>query len=337
MLSLLRHFRTGVQLKLFAGRIERAKPFWREQVRRSIDNNIRIRIAVMLTLQINFLLCSFQQVLSELSPEDSKRLLELNKAGLLEIGKRQRSNTRRAYFAYMLSQTACIGNAIPYDYSELMLDYLKDRSIFVRENALKALYHFGHPEDLSRALIVLSITGKNHSVKLLADGMMSFTGDMAQLADVLMRDFDRYSDCYRTAVVNYLIHLDDHRFDRVLIRKLKLEEFSANTVCSILRLFGKDTTARNERVLIKYAKNFDDERKWEAAAVAVLSLGNFAPNEIVISVLEEALTSRNWYVRMNSAKSLCQLGLSQDELDKILSTEDRYAKDAINYAISKVS
>ncbi|MBK5263014.1 MAG: HEAT repeat domain-containing protein [Peptostreptococcaceae bacterium] len=49
----------------------------------------------------------------------------------------------------------------------------------------------------------------------------------------------------------------------------------------------------------------------------------------------EKIKDPNWYIRHNSAKALVKIGTSRDRLNMILNGNDKYAKEALEYAIEK--
>lgn len=52
-----------------------------------------------------------------------------------------------------------------------------------------------------------------------------------------------------------------------------------------------------------------------------------------MQVLKRLLSSRNWYVRLNAAKSLEDLGLGYVELIDIFEGGDRYASEILRYCM----
>ena len=54
-----------------------------------------------------------------------------------------------------------------------------------------------------------------------------------------------------------------------------------------------------------------------------------------MQVLKRLLSSRNWYVRLNSAVSLKNLGITYSELSDIIDGNDRYASEIIRYCLQR--
>ena len=65
-------------------------------------------------------------------------------------------------------------------------------------------------------------------------------------------------------------------------------------------------------------------------------LGYYDDNDEVKDLLKKAVVSRNWYIRKNAAESLAQIGITDDDLNDIYSQNDKYANDAIKYAVGRM-
>ncbi len=52
-----------------------------------------------------------------------------------------------------------------------------------------------------------------------------------------------------------------------------------------------------------------------------------------LEILKKEISSKNWYVRHNAAKSLAVLNTDRDALADILQGNDRYAKEMLEYQL----
>ena len=82
------------------------------------------------------------------------------------------------------------------------------------------------------------------------------------------------------------------------------------------------------------SQNYNEE-EWEVAAVSARLLGGYTKTDELFHTLINSLTSRHWYVRMNSAEALCRIGIDVTEVEDINNGTDEYAKNAINYAMAR--
>lgn len=333
--AVLSHVFVGNYLRQFPNKVEYSVRYWTKAWKRCQKHNtwcMPKRKLKRITKSQKMI--ALHQFLEAFSEQERSRFLYENRLAVIEIVQQMKSKTKKAYFAYMLS-TLCVSTKnVGNVYGELMLQFIVLDSIFLRENALKALYHLGNPQMLQRAFSTLSQNSIYHSEKLISDGLAAYDSDKQMLIHCIMKEFEHYNDCYKLALVNYLNYYNEHTYDEILIDYLDSKKTSTDLNCSILRLIGKQVNEDNKNIILKYISQCVECDEWEAVAVAAGVLGNFPKEERLTEVLLQGLTSRNWYIRKNSAKSLCKHGLSQAELTKIENGQDQYAKDAIIYELT---
>lgn len=76
------------------------------------------------------------------------------------------------------------------------------------------------------------------------------------------------------------------------------------------------------------------EQKWQYSAIASTALGSY-PGDKTAEILKKNLYSRNWYIRLNSAVSLKNLGYTYSKLSDIIDGKDRYASEIIRYCLQR--
>ena len=74
------------------------------------------------------------------------------------------------------------------------------------------------------------------------------------------------------------------------------------------------------------------QQRWEYAAIAGTALASY-PGERTVEVMKKALTSSNWYIRFNAAKSLESFQLTYLELSDVIESNDRYAREIMQYQV----
>ncbi len=265
---------------------------------------------------------------------DIKRILYDNRVQIAGLGSKLRGHTMRAFFAYMLAGFDLRKPEEHQYFDDLMLRYLPDGSVYVRENALLALFSFGNEKKIVEAFVSLSENNIYHSEKLLGDDLLKFTGDQAKLAEELMDVFSELGNCFKVAVINFLRYTENHNYDAQFRSMLDGSDTSTDIVCCIIRLLSKFYSAQNGEAILKVLENNYNSENWEPAAVAASSLVSY-DFENVIQVLIRALTSKTWYVRVNSAKSLAAMKVSDAYISKVINGNDRYAIEELTYELSK--
>ena len=279
-------------------------------------------------------LAAFYEVYSTVSPDEFHLLIANNRQQIINVARRFKSNTMKAYFAYILHTLQLHSNDVSNDFNELMMEFVLEKSVYVRENSLKVLYSFGNAYSIAKSFRTLSKKNIFHSEKLLTDGLMSFQGDFDHLTTLLMAYFEDFIECYQIAIINALAYKNEHKFDNELLKYIGREDISIDIKCSILRIIGKAPSEKHKQILILCLKQHESEYGWEQAVVAASMLGNFMNDVQVEKALCETITSRNWYVRMKSAKSLIRIGLSDEHIQEIINGDDAYAKNALLYTLN---
>ncbi len=259
-------------------------------------------------------------------------LLEYNANDLIKVIRKKRSETQKAYFSYILSEFSDDYEELPVAYAEVMLDFLILNSVYLRENSLRVLYKIGTPELIGEAFKRLSANGISHSKKLLTDGLMLFKKDKTELITYLMGQIEHYAECYQVAIVNHMVYEDFHDCDMSAIALLTNTQ-SVDLKCSVLRLLGKKICEEHKLILLANIKLDAEESNWETAAVAARLLGEYCGDKQVEEALEESVRARNWYVRVNSAESISRIYQSDEQIADILNGNDKYAAEALAYAL----
>jgi len=322
-------------LKKYDKYIERDKKYW-EKIHEGCKtkNNYGLKARELKKLKRPQMLNAFYAFYEERPREEFVKILSANKWQVIKLGRHYRSTTVRAYFAHILCSFKLEESALNSGLAELMLEYAMDNSVYARENALKALYSFGNARKVCEAFCRLSEKETYHSEKLLVDGLLTFSGDFENLSYLLMKNFKEFMECYQVATINFLSYKGEYEYNDILIEHMEQEECSVDIKCCILRILGKEKGERNKKVLMNAVEQYLNATEWEIASVAAGALGGYDKDKKVEELLCHALTSRNWYVRINSAKSLVKISASDNSIQRILSGEDRYAKDALIYAMN---
>jgi hypothetical protein len=259
-------------------------------------------------------------------------LPQLGKIFLLLAAKYEKQQSiNKAYFAYVMSQYPITSVDTAKSISEILITYLYDKSVYCRENALQALYQFGDEENIIRAVKILDNRRVYYNSKLLTDGLYSFKGNHEKLSIKLIENFSVFHEPMQVAIINYLklINLD---LSEMLFGLLIDKNLNYEIKFSLIRYYGKHYFAPAKKVLIDFLLQKNSE-EWESAALSARALSRYEDRH-VIDVLKSSLSSRNWYVRLNAASSLCEMNVSEEEFWDIINGNDRFAREILQYTLS---
>lgn len=335
LIIVLSHIFLTLHLKNYDLKVKEYKKMWQKtQLRCRQKKDYRLKKREIKKLKNPQMLAAFYEVYSQSPKEEFLQLFTLNKKQIIAVARKYRSTTMKAYFAYLLSIIQMHSQSLSSGFDDLMAEYVLDDSVYARENALKALYSFGNAEKVVASFKALSEKNIYHSEKLLTDGLMTFRGDFENLSSLLMKHFDKFIECYQISIINCFAYRNEHAFDQKLIQYINGTDVSMDIKCSVLRIIGKVKCEENKQILLSSLAQYNNEDGWEQAAVAASMLDDYVGDEEVITALYQAITSKNWYVRMNSAGSLIKVGESDENIDYILNCDDKYATNALAYAMS---
>ena len=300
----------------------------------SEENDYKLPSRKIKSLKRTTNLESFFAALYRMDKAKQTQIILNNNESIIRLIQSENNKTIHAYFAYMLKNIDLFEQR-GGGYGSLMLQFLLENSIYARENALKAIYSFGDEKLVADAFRRLSSQNIPHNEKLLVDGLLMFKGDVESLVRLLMVQYDNLLECYQNSVINYLNFKSIDEYDERFIEHVSNDDISVDTVCCIIRKLNKHKSERNLSILLELIRRFKEGGHWEPVAIAVTGLGQYEDNAEVKELLKKAVVSRNWYIRKNAAASLAKIGVSEDDLNDIYSQNDRFANDAINYAVGR--
>ena len=177
----------------------------------------------------------------------------------------------------------------------------EEDSLYVRENAFKAIMSIGIEEDAIEALKMIEKSLRPNNQKLIQNHLLNFTGNHQKLADGLYCNLEKFTWPIQVAIVDYLrlvpkeqVH---HEFYQAGLYKLLGEKTQHEELkIELIRYFSKYYYAPVIKNLVEYVQDKENE---ELASVAAKAL---------------ELMSSNWYVRLNAAESLLSRGYTYEEL-----------------------
>lgn len=264
-----------------------------------------------------------------------KDLVEANEREIFQVCSRySRHNTiMRAYFAYFCSGLDINDPKDNNEYTKLMLNYLSDPSVYSHENALKALCSFGNVDSIVEAFQIMTSHNIYHKEKLITNNLLLFAGDTEELTEALMVHFSEFSKCCRIGIVDFLRYQKNVKYDDRMQAVVCNPSEDTDLRCCCIRLLTDHKYPAFYKAIDQLLKDYDNPN-WELTAVAAKAAGNL-DKQYVEKPLMKALTSKYWYVRVNSARSLVKLPIAKEDLDAIVNGRDEFARDALLYELEK--
>ncbi len=210
----------------------------------------------------------------------------------------------------------------------LMLDLVKSRNLYCRENALKVIYEYGDVDIAYQAIVNISEGEFFHHEKLLVEGLLTFAGDKYELMNRLILNRKLFKPFVQRVILNY-VRFGSSQYSGLYFNIMRDESEDDECRYIAIRYMGKYAYDEAYETLIGFASNSDDD-DWEYAAIAATALAAY-PRERTLEVLKKCLSDRNWYVRYNAATSLDKFNLPSAVFEDIINGEDQYAREVLQY------
>lgn len=311
---------------------------WKEYFLNSVKNNeYSINNSALRKLKKPVELNGFFEELRKTDANIRNKIIENNFDRIISLFRKIKDETIKADFAYQISLTE-IDDEIKERYvMDFMKDLLKGKSIYLRENALRAIYTSKNVDIVMDSLLWMSDHEIFHNEKLIVDGLLSFAGDKDELCRTIIKRIKSFNDSYQNALVGFFFAYHWNESDDELIGLLNDNDTGIDTICSIARNIGRNKSEKNKRALIDLIKKYSLDEQIAPAIVAISFMGQYEGDREVMDLLLKQLSSKDWHIRMNAAKSLIECGISKEQTSEILNGNDQYAKDALEYMLHEVA
>lgn len=246
----------------------------------------------------------------------------------------KRDSIEQAYFASLIEEFEFGENGSVFDgITNFLLVMVTSSNIYVRENALKAIYASGNKEAVLSAYEKLNDNEIYHSRKLLADGLLGFAGDRDELSGILWSRYAYFSPELLLPVMQFIrFHTGNYREE--FCRILEEERTEKELKLEAIRYFRRYPYEPVRETLQNYIR-FQEFIDWEYGALSALALEQY-PGPDTVEVLKDGLKAVNWYVRLNCAQTLIEgLKVPQLALFDVYNGKDRYAREILQYVSQK--
>ena len=240
----------------------------------------------------------------------------------------KKSEIQAAYFPYIIHKYKVFRGQPISIVMDTMLELVRSPSLYVRENALQAIYSIGSVECAVNALWILNESTYYHHPKMITDGLLNFSGDTKQLGNQLWNQFDRFSNRMQRVIADYFRFSSPDHKARIL-ELLTSPGVDDEIAYSCIRYLGKYAYSPAYPVLTGIVEKYQHSQ-WIYTAITASALANY-PGDRTIAILEELLHSPNWHVRSNASQSLMTLGLYYTDMIDVFEGRDRYASEIMRY------
>lgn len=269
-------------------------------------------------------LISLQSVL-EAHPEAREYFKSYIYACLDEYKKK--TDYEQAYYAYIVSILGYQEASVSKEFAAKFWGFLDSKSLYTFFNAINAVYEFGDVNLLLSAVNKVNERAGFYHKKLFVDGMLQARADKKEFSEKLVEHFKEYNDFTKSCILDYFrfAGVDVSDFCMKLIKNETQNHEIRYAAC---RYFIKYPCKESKKYFMDILKK--EDAVWIEEMLAIQGLSSYKETEIRM-LIKEKITSRNWYVRVNTADYLKKYGLEKSEIAEIVSLKDRYVNEILLY------
>jgi hypothetical protein len=241
-------------------------------------------------------------------------------------------NETKAYFAFVVfcvmpnNYQKNFNSRTSENLTQTFVSYLSSKSIYVRSNAFRVLIKSGDIHAIYYALVMLDDTMQIRNNKIFSDFMLAFHGEMEAFLALLAEHLTGFKMPMQVMIINYLrllpSNIQQSNCYQILIKMMRLPNEYGETVIATIRYFGKHSCADAYTILADFLDRRSDTNKgYNYAAIAARSLRAY-PCKKTEEILIKHLCDNDWFVRLNSADSLIEMGANYKKIVFKIKNED---------------
>ena len=209
-----------------------------------------------------------------------------------------------------------------YDYLGRILELSQGKNREVAYHAAMAVSRYGYAAGVADFILRIE-NDKKYSFRLVNELFDNFSADKAELASMV---FEQCGEYMKINVIKAISRYRLSAFEPLYIEGMSSKNSSMRIAC--VKALGELENPANEQLLLIATH----DRDWVVRSSAVKGLGKLhTPN--ALTGIKEAAKDKEWWVRQAAASALIQMNVSLSDIEDILNGYDKYAADAVKYAL----
>ncbi len=212
----------------------------------------------------------------------------------------------------------CLADHNAIEYKDKIKELSENEDPNLAYNASMALAHFGDTQSVANYIHRIE-NNKTISFRLVNEFFENFTGDRAELAEMLFKNSNKYM---RNTIIKSIAQYKIERFIPMYLEGASGDDLEFKNSCIVaLGFFG----------LPEYEQLFQiaaQDQYWVLRVSAIKGLAKIGTHT-ALETVKNALNDKEWWVRNTAADAMLSMDISAKDIEDILGGYDRFASDAI--------
>jgi len=209
-----------------------------------------------------------------------------------------------------------------YEYLNDIYEFSKSKNRNIAYNAAMALSRLGYTQGVAEYVFRIQ-NDKRYSYRIINELFSGFSSDRCDLAKQILEKCDDYM---KTVVIKAIAPYRFTQFKQLYIDGTVSKNTDMRIAC--IKALGELADPDNEQILLTAAKDND----WVVRSSAVKGLRKLT-TPAAIQGVKDATKDKEWWVRQAAAYSLIDMNVQISEIEDVLGGYDKYASDAVKYAL----
>lgn len=192
--------------------------------------------------------------------------------------------------------------------------------------ALRGCAIQGNQQFMLTALDKINAQERSYGAKLLTDVFMAYQGDRENLFAAVWERLNAYSLNLARSFIGLLTNEAISSYAPAMLERMQDEKWDKELRIAAIKYFDAVRYPEAQGALATFLSH----EEWEYAAVAARVLRGYSCEHCACALID-ALSSRSWHVRFNSAMTL--VSCCPERITEALNSQDRYARDIVSYAL----
>lgn len=211
-----------------------------------------------------------------------------------------------------------------FEYTEEIYSLSKSRDRDIAYNAAMALSVLGFSDGVCEYISEIE-NDKGYSFRIVQEIFSVFGFDREALAERILKNCGNYM---KSVVIKAITPYGLKGFYNIFIEGLESEDINMRVAC--VKALGQIAERQDEKVLLIAANDSD----WQVRSAAIKSISKF-DTDAAVQCVKNAVGDSEWWVRRSAANTLVNMNVSPEIIEDILYGDDKYASEALKYALSR--